>query len=87
MNNKTEKTLKDLNDYLLGILDELSDDSLSGDRLDDVVKKAKAASLIGTAIVTNADEILSIDKYMIDKKFCAGNILQWLTGKLPEWTK
>ena len=75
MNNKTEKTLKDLNDYLFEILNELSDDSLSGDRLDDVVKKAKA------------DEILSIDKYMIDKKFCAGNILQWLTGKLPEWTK
>lgn len=66
MADRTRNTLKDLNDYLFQVLEELSDDGLSGSELEEAVKKAKAVSAVGTVIVRNADVVCRAAQFQID---------------------
>ena len=51
-------SLADLNDYLFEQIERVNDDSLTGKKLDEQLKKSKAVVEIGKTIVQNANVVL-----------------------------
>ena len=49
-----KNSLADLNEYLFGQLDRLSDDSLSGDQLQEEIERSEAITKTASMIVENA---------------------------------
>jgi hypothetical protein len=61
---KTRTKLTDLNEYLFGELDRLTNDDLEGDKLKEELERAKAINSVSTQIISNAALALSATKFM-----------------------
>lgn len=58
--------LTDLNDHLFAQLERLSDEEVKGDKLDEEIKRSKAASVIARGIIDNARLALDAQKALCD---------------------
>ena len=59
-----KNTLSDLNNILFEELDKLSDDDLSGEKLDEEIKRARAMGAIGEKILYTGELQLKAMKHM-----------------------
>ena len=65
----TKNKLTDLNDHLFAQLERLSDEDLSGDKLDQEVKRGEAVVKVADQIVRNASVQLQAAKLVSDHGF------------------
>lgn len=63
MSKNTKTTLNDLNEYLFGTLDALSNEDLEGESLEREIKRAKQINEVGKTIVDNARVVLDAHKH------------------------
>ena len=61
--------ITDLNDYLYEQLDRLTNDELTGDKLTEEVKRAKAVTDTAKTIVHNSQLALSASKFLVDNGY------------------
>lgn len=61
--NNTKNTLLDLNDHLFVEIEKLSDDELTGEKLEEEIKRSKAIGQIATKITDVAELVLEGAKF------------------------
>ncbi|MGY4295332.1 hypothetical protein ACVWXN_003427 [Bradyrhizobium sp. i1.4.4] len=77
----TKNKLTDLNDHLFAQLERLSDEGLSGDKLDQEIKRGEAVAKVADQIVRNASVQLQAAKLVSDHGFDPTPHLPEVLGK------
>ena len=58
-----KNSLSDLNNHLFAQMERLSDESLTGDKLQEEINRAKAVTGISSQIISNARLVLDAEEY------------------------
>lgn len=58
-----KNSLSDLNNHLFAQMERLSDESLTGEKLQEEINRAKAVTGISTQIISNARLVLDAEEY------------------------
>ncbi|MFP2239929.1 hypothetical protein ACLEX4_15550 [Pseudescherichia vulneris] len=58
-----KNSLSDLNNHLFAQMERLSDESLTGDKLQEEIHRAKAVTGISSQIISNARLVLDAEEY------------------------
>lgn len=61
-----KNTLGDLNNHLFAQLERLSDEELTGEKLEEEINRAKSVSSIATQIIQNGSLALEAEKFKAD---------------------
>lgn len=67
-----KNTLGDLNNHLFAALERLGDEDLTGEELEDEIKRASAIFNISKSVIDNANVILNAVKFR-DANLCKGD--------------
>ena len=61
-----KNTLTDLNDHMVGLLEAVTDPDITGEKLEETVKRAKAGCQIGAVIVNTGRLALEAEKFKVE---------------------
>ena len=75
-----KNTLSDLNNHLFAELERLSDEELSGDKLNEEIRRAEAVCEVSTQIVANGTLVLKAEQFKDNALNANAKIPKFLEG-------
>lgn len=78
-----KNTLGDLNNHLFAQLERLSDEDLTGEELDEEIRRAEAVCGVSTQIIANGTLVLKAEKFK-DDSLGDGKVPRFLLGGVNE---